>query len=146
MKIKVIRRWYSRRATLGELYLDGEFFCHTLEDKDRRLEQAADVGQMMARKIPGETCIPRGKYNLGITFSNRFQKYTPELHDVPCFEYIRIHPGNTHENTEGCILVGEQGEHEGEVCVWNSRITFNHLMDKLEAALDKGEGLEIEIA
>jgi len=85
--------------TLGSLFLNGKFFCYTVEDQDRFLENGGT-------KIKSRTAIPRGQYKMIVTFSNRFQKELPLLISVPGFEGIRIHGGNSAEDSEGCILVG----------------------------------------
>lgn len=81
-------------ATLGELYINNKFVCYTLEDRVR------------SEKIKHETAIPSGTYNLIINQSVRFKKKLPLLLNVPNFTGIRIHAGNTIEDTSGCILVG----------------------------------------
>ena len=127
MKLKLQRIFKAETYTIGKLFIDGVYFCDTLEDKVR------DV------KIKGITAIPTGKYKVKITMSNRFKKLMPLLIDVPNFEGIRIHSGNTSEDTEGCILVGKNSE-TGKVT--NSRNTFEKLM--LELNKDK-DNLSIEI-
>lgn len=127
MKLKLQRIFKAETYTIGKLFIDGVYFCDTLEDKVR------DV------KIKGITAIPTGKYKVKITMSNRFKKLMPLLIDVPNFEGIRIHSGNTSEDTGGCILVGKNSE-TGKVT--NSRNTFEKLM--LELNKDKNN-LSIEI-
>ncbi len=127
MKLKLQRIFKAETYTIGKLFIDGVYFCDTLEDKVR------DV------KIKGITAIPTGKYKVKITMSNRFKKLMPLLIDVPNFEGVRIHSGNTSEDTEGCILVGKNSE-TGKVT--NSRNTFEKLM--LELNKDKNN-LSIEI-
>lgn len=83
-------------CTIGRLSIDGVFFCHTLEDTVR----PAGV------KIPGRTAIPAGQYEVLLTHSVRFKKILPLLLKVPGFEGVRIHGGNTADDTLGCILVG----------------------------------------
>lgn len=122
MNLLLKRVEFTDRTTIGELYIDGVFYCHTLEDKDRKLEAGG-------RKIPERTAIPRGKYRVDITFSNRFKKPLPELKEVPQFTGVRIHSGNTDSNTEGCVLVGTRVD---EYTIANSRVTMNELMDLLE--------------
>lgn len=84
----------SDKSTEGELFIDGKFFCYTLEDIHREI------------KIMHETCIPAGRYQVKITYSNRFKRMMPQIMDVPKFEGIRIHNGLTAKHTSGCPLVG----------------------------------------
>jgi uncharacterized protein DUF5675 len=95
MQLQLIRKIFTDKSTIGELSVNGAFECFTLEDKVRPV------------KIKGETAIPAGTYEVAVTFSNKFQKFLPLLMDVPNFDGIRIHTGNTPEDTLGCILVGQ---------------------------------------
>lgn len=110
MELTLTRTEEINEATIGELTLDKEFICFTLEDKVREpaephvnLDKAAWVRSW---KIPGKTAIPRGRYEVIINWSNRFGLLLPLLVAVPGFEGVRIHPGNKKEDTEGCILLG----------------------------------------
>ena len=134
-KIKIIRDTFSDESTIGKLYIDGEYFCETLEDKDRFIE-AGGV------KIYGKTCIPRGTYRLVITMSNRFKKELPLLLNVPQFEGIRIHAGNTAADTDGCILLGRTRRNN---FVENSRDAVNEFIEKLAKMLEDDE-VWIEVA
>lgn len=89
MLITVKRLYKTELSTIGELLIDGVFECFTLEDKER------DV------KIKSETAIPKGTYKVIINQSNRFKRLLPLLLNVPNFEGVRIHSGNTNHNTEG---------------------------------------------
>jgi hypothetical protein len=120
--------------TIGKLYIDGCFFCDTLEDKYRDLSKE--------EKVSGKTAIPYGRYKVILSMSNRFKKIMPLLLEVPKFEGIRIHSGNTDQDTEGCILVGENTV-EGKVI--NSRNTFNRLMILLNSAIERKEQIQIHI-
>ena len=135
VRIKIIRDTFSDESTIGKLYIDGEYFCETLEDKDRFLE-AGGV------KIYGKTCIPRGTYQLAITMSNRFKKELPLLLNVPQFEGIRIHAGNTAADTDGCILLGRTRRNN---FVENSRDAVNEFIEKLAKMLEDDE-VWIEVA
>ena len=95
MKLTLARRIFTTQSTIGELAVDGNFECFTLEDPVR------------PKKIRSVTAIPAGTYTVAITFSPRFGTELPLLLDVPEFEGIRIHPGNTATDTEGCLLVGK---------------------------------------
>ena len=137
--------------TVGHLYADGVKLCDTLEDCVRDLNRNGtfDNGET---KIRGQTAIPYGTYHvtLGVQ-SPRFRNraayrfcdgYLPRLLDVPHFEGILIHIGNTPADTEGCILVGENrtvGRLE------NSTATFRRVYGLLRAAVDRGESITIEI-
>lgn len=98
MKLNLYRHTYNDegdRNIIGDLFINDEFFCHTLEDEKRP----------DGLKVYGETAIPTGTYNIKLTYSNRFKKIMPLLLDVPMFKGIRIHGGNTSKDTLGCILV-----------------------------------------
>lgn len=118
MKIKLKRTFKGAEYTIGKLYLNDEYFCDTLED----------VVRPEGRKIAGKTAIPAGEYKVVLTESKRFKKLLPLLINVPNFTGVRIHSGNTHHDTEGCILVGEN-KVKGRVI--NSRTTMNRLMAQL---------------
>ena len=108
MKLKLVREFFTPTETLGSLYVDGKFFCFTLEDRDRGLRSSHALTDILNRKVKAQTAIPYGKYKVSVTMSNRFKRLMPLIHNVPGFEGIRIHGGNTHHNTEGCPLVARQ--------------------------------------
>lgn len=108
MKLKLVREYLTPNETLGSLYIDGKFFCYTLEDKDRGLKQSNALADVQARKVKAQTAIPSGTYKVSVTPSNRFKRPMPLVHDVKGFEGIRFHGGNTHLDSEGCILVARQ--------------------------------------
>ena len=116
MNLLLIRRWPKATCTIGELLVDGAWFCFTLEDVER------------PEKIPGETAIPAGRYKVIITHSQRFDRELPLLVDVPGFTGIRIHAGNTDADTRGCILVGKRTL---ENAIGESRAALDDLMEKL---------------
>lgn len=125
-------------CTIGALFIDGLQGCFTCEDVVREIPGAP----VSAWKVPGETAIPAGTYQVIISHSNRFNRDLPILLNVPGFEGIRIHPGNTAADTEGCILPGKR---IGEDGVLDSRAAFNELFATLEDALDAGETIHIEV-
>lgn len=100
LELKLTRKWFSARETIGELSAEGLVLCYTLED----------VVRPKGEKVYGSTAIPAGRYQVKVTMSARFKKELPILLDVPMFEGIRIHGGNTYKDTEGCILVGATRE------------------------------------
>jgi hypothetical protein len=89
-------------ATIGFLACNGRLVCWTLEDVIRE-QSGVPVAQW---KVPGQTAIPSGRYQVKVTLSPRFKRPLPLLYRVPGFEGIRIHAGNSAADTEGCILVG----------------------------------------
>ena len=124
MELTLVRKFNGADCTLGELFVDGRFECFTLEDVVR----PGDVAQV---KVAGRTAIPPGTYRIELTMSPRFKRVLPLLHDVPRFEGVRIHAGNTAEDTEGCILVGRE---RGTNAVHGSRAALEPLLAKLSAA------------
>ena len=104
MKLLLIRDELEAEFTLGHFFIDGKSFGFTCEDRDRHLED--DLDNIAKNKVYGTTAIPRGKYKVTLSFSPHFKKVLPEIHDVPGFEGIRIHGGNTAVDTLGCILLG----------------------------------------
>lgn len=138
MILTLDRKYKLPTYTIGKLYIDGEYFCDTLEDKDRGLTDDMTVSEISNIKIKKETAIPTGTYKITITYSNRFKKNMPLINDVKGFEGIRIHSGNTDKDTEGCILVGFN-KIKGNVI--NSRDTYN----KLFSILSKSNNITITI-
>jgi len=129
MELTLTRKIRTDKTTIGELSVNGKFECFTLEDVER------------AVKIKGRSAIPKGRYRVIISFSQRFQQYMPEILNVPGFTGIRIHSGNTADDTEGCPLTGQT---KGTDFVGNSRIAYRALLAKL-TAVEKREQIYIEI-
>ena len=123
MELHLFRYLLLDGCTIGKLYHEDDLICHTLEDKDRGLKQEWELATIVAKKEYGKTAIPLGRYEIAITMSNRFKRALPLLMNVKGFEGIRIHPGNTAEDTEGCLLVGEHALEEDNFII-NSRATF----------------------
>lgn len=130
MKLTLKRIEQVPKATIGLLFVDGKFQCFTLEDK------------VQWPKVPGETAIPTGTYEVKIGWSPRFKRDMPRLQNVPDYEGVLIHYGNTDKDTEGCILVGQVHE-AGHDFIGQSRIAFNDLFKKLCDA--ESDGISIEI-
>lgn len=131
MKISVVRNVFNDSCTVGELFVDGVHECFTLEDV---------VRPDGAPKVFGQTAIPFGTYNVVVTFSPHFNRLLPLLVDVPGFSGVRIHPGNTAADTEGCLLVGRQ---HTDNSVTESRLAFGALYAKIQAALAAGKPVTI---
>jgi hypothetical protein len=133
MKIQVIRKIKTDKSTIGELYIDNKFICYTLEDKDRNLKKNDPVNYIIKNKIYGLTAIPSGTYKVIINLSNRFNIIMPLLLDVPGYEGVRIHSGNTSADTLGCILLGLIKDKD---FVGDSRKAFAKLMDLIKNSKD----------
>lgn len=129
MKLLLERRPSGASCTIGDLSVSGDPECFTLEDLVREVE-GAPVADW---KVYGKTAIPAGTYVVRITYSNRFKRPLPLLIDVPGFEGVRIHPGNTDADTDGCILPGTRIAPHGEA-VEQSRAAFDRLFDRIAAA------------
>ena len=128
MELKLKRLYKKSDYTIGKLYVDGEYFCDTVEDTDRGLSQDMKNSTIDAKKIYGKTAIPTGRYSVVLSYSNKFKKTLPLLKDVLGFSGVRIHSGNTAEDSLGCIIVGENKIKGGVI---NSRATMERLMAKL---------------
>lgn len=122
MNMELVRKHQSGICTIGELSIEGKFQCYILEDVVREVP-GMPVEQW---KIAGKTAIPTGDYEVIITLSNRFKRDLPLLKDVPGFAGIRIHPGNTAEDTEGCLLPGTHRSADS-TSVLHSRVAFDDL-------------------
>ena len=131
MNLKVVRKEFTSTSTIGEMFTNGEFECFTLEDTVR------EVGV----KVDGKTAIPKGTYEVTITFSERFKRPLPLLMHVPMFVGIRIHPLNTAAETEVCIGVGQT---KAKDFIGKSVAAFDILFGKIEAAL-KTEKVFVEV-
>jgi len=124
MQMRLIREPSRGGATLGVLFLDQVFECFCVEDEIREVPGQA----VEAWKVPGRTAIPQGRYHIALTHSQRFGRVLPLLDAVPGFTGIRIHPGNTAADTEGCILPGVGRNSSG---VTGSRLAFGRLFERL---------------
>ena len=155
MKVKVERRWPKPTYTIGRLYIDGIYYCNTLEDRDRGLKQTDPLAYITAKKVAGETAIPKGLY--GVAMNVTSPKYAgvawywqfcrgkmPRLLAVPDFDGILIHPGGSNGplDTRGCILVGKNTK-VGKLT--DSKACFQEVYKLMRAAADRGEEISIEI-
>ena len=128
MEILVKRIYKNSSYTIGKMYIDGQYLCDTVEDCDRGLKQSMTSQQIAVKKVYGKTAIPAGRYKVTLTFSNKFKRVLPLVNDVIGFLGIRIHAGNTADDSLGCIIVGENKIKGGVV---NSKVTLERLMAKL---------------
>lgn len=134
MELRLKRIAKRDTYTIGRLFINGEYFCDTLEPKVRDLSKEP--------KVKGKTAIPPGRYRVYLTYSPRFKCILPLLDNVPLFTGVRMHAGNKAEDTEACILVGENKK---VAMVLNSRATLGRLMALLQNAINKGEQIFITI-
>lgn len=107
MNLTLKRLNLTPNYTEGELYVNGVYFCKTLEDTNRDLNKNGQFDNN-EKKVYGETCIPYGKYKVILSYSPKFKRELPEILEVPDFQGIRIHRGNKISDTLGCILCGEK--------------------------------------
>lgn len=153
MRLVLTRDLFRPTATLGTLRLYGALDLagrpipdgaepYTCEDVDRGLDAA--IPATLARKVKGATAIPVGTYRVAVTMSQRFGRRLPLLLGVPGFAGIRIHPGNTSADTEGCLLVGNRRD-EANGRVLDSRAPCDWLCAVIEAELQRGGQVTIEI-
>lgn len=146
MEIEVFRQWKGENSTLSTISVNGVRLGYVLEDVDRELKQDMLLSDILKTKIHGRTAIPEGRYQVIITYSNRFKKLLPILINVPGFAGIRIHPGNTHQDTDGCLLPGTTKNKVGnEYQVFNSRVLHNEILLKIQKALEEQEKVWINI-
>lgn len=136
MELELKRDTFTEYSTTGQLLVDGKLECFTLEDKDRHLEDG------IVKKIYGRTAIPRGLYKVVLDWSPKYKRNMPHVLDVPGFEGIRIHSGNKHEDTEGCILVGKSRNNDW---IRDSQLALDALLAKIIMALDAGEDIWLTI-
>lgn len=120
MKLVLKRFEFAKTYTIGKLYVNGTFYCYTLEDTVRP----------KGEKINGQTAIPTGTYSVIINVSNRFKRRLPLLLDVPGFTGVRIHTGNSSADTHGCILLGSTWT--GKDFIQGSRAAFDPLLARME--------------
>lgn len=106
MRITLIRIANRPTYCIGKLYIDGKYFCDTIEDTDRGLKDEMSVEEILKLKVKGETAIPTGIYHVFLTYSPKYKKQMPLIDNVKGYSGIRIHSGNTSKDTEGCLLVG----------------------------------------
>jgi hypothetical protein len=122
MELKLIRETKTNDSTIGKLYINEIYHCYTLEDTEREI------------KVQNVTAIPKGRYEVIVNFSNRFQQQMPLLLKVPNFEGVRIHWGNYSKDTEGCILLGTT---KAVNMIGNSRTAYAKFMSVINKVSKK---------
>lgn len=136
MDLLLDRIYKGETYTIGKLYINGVYFCDTIEDKVRILNSYED-------KVYAETAIPIGRYKVILSYSPHFKRTLPELLSVEFFKNIRIHNGTDEKDSAGCIIVGEN-KIKGKVV--NSKVTLNKLMEILQPAWDRKEPIFITVS
>lgn len=129
MKLQLKRLYPKPDYTIGKLYIDGVYFCDTIEDTDRGLYQTMPITEIKAKKKQDITAIPYGEYKVVLSMSSRFRKVLPEILNVPGFTGVRIHSGNTQYDSSGCLILGKNTV-KGKVT--NSRYYVAEFIKKLE--------------
>lgn len=153
MEIIIDRKWKKKNYTIGRLFINGELFCNTLEDVDRGLDQEQSLTIIKNKKIPNQTAIPTGTYEITLNvLSPKFSKYEyymdicdgklPRLLNVPGFDGILMHVGSNANNTSGCILVG-YNKNQGKLV--EGEMVFAKLYDLMKAAKNRGEKITVSI-
>jgi len=139
MELTLNRKLKLENKTIGELLVNNKKFCDTLEDKVRLSWSLLPFRQLLGVKIWGKTAIPEGRYEIVITYSERFKRRLPLLLKVPQFESIRIHGGNTELDTEGCLLIGKLDTKTNTIYGAKSLGLLDKLMAILEPASKTGK-------
>ena len=142
MEIKLIRKYYQAKYTIGRLYVNNRFFSDCLEPPSLHLTERSALGTILIAKYKGYRAIPTGRYRILITRSRRFGRWLPLLLNVKGFEGIRIHAGNKPEDTRGCILLGFN-RRKGYVL--DSTRCVLTLVKMLTEAIAKGEKVFVEV-
>lgn len=142
--LNLVRKIFTDVSTIGELFIDGKHFCWTLEDIDRqRQKDGSIIPWNIGIKIPGETAIPYGTYEVITNYSNRFKKVMPLIKDVPGFTGVRLHSGNDVDSTEGCPVLGYI---KNPNWVGQSKVAFIDFFELLTTALNNDERVFITIS
>ena len=143
MKLTLKRKFLGDKYTIGDLFIDGKFFCNTIEDIVRELPSVCPntpkgLSCTCVGKVYAETAIPFGTYKVTMKYSLKFKRVLPYLHDVPHFIGILIHSGNDQTASAGCIIVGKNTV-KGKV------LESRNTSDALNAILSKEKDITIEI-
>lgn len=153
LEILIDRRWKKSTYTIGRMYLDGEFFCNTLEDRDRGLTSEMSLIEINGRKVMHETAIPSGTYEVSLDYvSPKFSQYPyymevcggrlPRLLDVKGFSGVLIHVGTNASHSSGCILVGNNTS-IGQLS--DGKKVFKELYKRLLDAKKEGKKIMLRI-
>lgn len=137
MTIRIDRKWKKAEYTISRVYINGSYLgCNALEDTDRGLLQSMQITELQRRKVKGKTAIPRGYYDVRITYSPKYKRMMPLVVDVPAFSGIRLHSLNKPEDSEGCIGFGKNDK---VGWISDSKYWTDKICRLIETALNKGE-------
>lgn len=142
MRVTLKRIAFKDEYTIGRLYINGVYFCDTLEDKDRSLYDWQSVEYILEKKIKHKTAIPYGMYKLMWSYSPKYKRFMPEITGVKGFSGIRIHSGNTADDSSGCVLLGYNKK---VGMVLDSRKVCKKFDEIVEGYYKKGEPMTFEI-
>jgi hypothetical protein len=142
MELRLKRLYPKKNYTIGKLYINGVFYCDTLEDPVRDYNKDGDLDDPGEGKVWGNTAIPYGTYEVVVTWSPKFKRMLPLVMGVKHFTGIRIHAGNTIADTAGCIL---PGENKSPGRVMNSRVYETQITSIVMLGLQRGEQVKIII-
>jgi hypothetical protein len=141
MELKILRTKFYDNRTIGQLYINEDFFCFTLEDKMREVQ-----GQPVEKwKVKEETAIPQGRYRVQLQVSLRFGPDTISVLSVPGFVGVRVHSGNTDKDTEGCPLLGYKLTDKDIIQYGTTKPAVADLKLKIKEAINNKEEVWITV-
>ncbi|MBS6574787.1 DUF5675 family protein [Parabacteroides goldsteinii] len=147
MKLTLKRKFLGDKYTIGDLFIDGKFFCNTIEDTVKELPPVCPntpkgISCRCSGKVYAETAIPFGTYKVTMKYSPKFKRVLPYLHDVQHFLAILIHSGNSEADSAGCLICGKNTV-KGKMT--ESKKTCDALNRILTSALSMNENVSIAI-
>ena len=142
LKVLLDRRWAKPDYSIGRWYVNGELWCNTLEPTDRGLYSYMSTEEIKKIKVIGKTAIPKGKYQITMSYSPKFKRYLPLINDIKCFSRVLVHVGNYPKDTEACIILGKNNK---VGMVSNSTYWVNKFVEKVNEAINHGEIVSLEI-
>lgn len=142
MEIKIVRKYFKEKYTIGNVFVNDKWFSNSLEDKDRGLTDDMSLSQIKKIKVYGETCIPYGIYEVTVYFWPKYRKNYPFINGIKGFTGVMIHGGAGHQQTLGCPLIGENRV-KGQLT--NCEKYVRKLTTMCEDAIKRGEKVYITI-
>ena len=131
LELDLQRIYFAPKYTIGKLYVNGVYFCDTIEDVNRDLNKDGDLKDVGEGKVMHETAIPFGRYQVIVDMSPRFKRLLPRILNVPGFDGVLMHNGVDENSSSGCIILGKNTI-KGKVT--DSRKYMNDLTDLLNKA------------